>query len=116
MGTIILMITHGYPVKQHDDPLVKAVDAAVNGFSECLEPGAYLVDMIPLRESLLFFLHATMDVNNAPFLPRVVRYVPEWFPRAGWKTKGKRYTESLEFMTEIPHQFVKDQMVSLRSW
>ena len=46
------MISHGYPVKEHDDPVVEVVGAAVNGFSDTSEPGAYLVDMIPLCKSL----------------------------------------------------------------
>ena len=50
-GTIVLMIAYGYSVKKKGrDPLVDLVEAAVGGFSECMEPGAYLVDMIPLRK------------------------------------------------------------------
>lgn len=45
------MMSYGYSVKEHDDPIVDIVEAAVNGFSECLEPGAFLVDMVPLRKS-----------------------------------------------------------------
>ena len=45
------MISHGYPVKEHDDPIVDVVEAAVNGFSECMESGAYLVDTIPFCKS-----------------------------------------------------------------
>ena len=51
-GAIILMIAYGYSVKEHDDFLVDVTEAAVNGFSECMEPGAHLVDMIPLCKSL----------------------------------------------------------------
>jgi len=88
-GAIILMISHGYSVNEHDDPFVDVVEAAVNGFSECLEPGAFLVDMIPL-----------------------LRYVPDWLPGAGWKAKAKRYRKLLDDMADIPHQLVKDQMVA----
>lgn len=48
------MIAYGYSVKEHDDPYVDVVEAAVNGFSESLEPGAFLVDLIPFRESFVF--------------------------------------------------------------
>lgn len=57
-GAIILMLSYGYTIKEHDDPYVDVVEAAVSGFSECLEPGAFLVDMIPLRES--FFLPCSL--------------------------------------------------------
>ena len=46
------MISHGYPVKEQDDPIVEVVAAAVDGFSDTSEPGAYIVDMIPFRTSL----------------------------------------------------------------
>lgn len=42
------MISHGYSVNEHEDRFVDVVEAAVSGFSECLEPGAFLVDMVPL--------------------------------------------------------------------
>ena len=46
------MISYGYPVKEHDDPIVDIVEASVKGFSESMEPGTYLVDMIPSRKPL----------------------------------------------------------------
>ena len=45
------MITYGYTVKEHDDPLVDAVEASMKGFSECMEPGAFLVDVMPFCKS-----------------------------------------------------------------
>jgi hypothetical protein len=64
-GAIILMIAYGYAVKEHDDPFVEVVEDAVKGFSETLEPGAYLVDVIPARQSSFFrFLNAA-DANYA---------------------------------------------------
>ena len=44
------MISYGYPLKENDDPIVNVVEAATSQFSECLEPGAFMVDMIPLRK------------------------------------------------------------------
>ena len=66
-GAIILMIAYGYSVKEHDDFLVDVVEAAVNGFSECMEPGAHLVDMIPLCKSL-FLPGAPVRMPTAPSL------------------------------------------------
>jgi len=62
------MISHGYPVKEHDDPLLGVAEAALNGFSESTEPGAYLVDMIPLRKSP-FLRRRTAGGANYIFLP-----------------------------------------------
>ena len=46
-----MMIGYGYSVEEHKDPLVELVEAAVTGFSEALEPGTFLVDIIPSRKS-----------------------------------------------------------------
>jgi len=104
------MIAYGYSVKGDDDSLLDLAETAVYGFSECMEPGAYLVDMIPFRKSP-FLLGTPVEILKTLF-PRAVRYVPDWFPGAGWKVKAKRYAKSLDDTTEIPYQFVKDQMVS----
>ena len=45
-----------------------------------------------------------------------MRYVPSWFPGAGWKVKAKRFANTLTEMVDVPHQFVKDQMVSRHSY
>ena len=55
-------------------------------------------------------------VNNSVLsLLRIVRYAPDWLPGAGWKAKAKRYANLLDDMANIPHQLVKDQIVSRRS-
>ena len=108
----------------------------MNGFSESLEPGAFLVDVIPSRESTLPpFSHrwGMLTIPAIPtrdfypsirtlripfpfcfvfFLLRTVQYVPDWFPGTGWKVKAKQYGKLLMDMATIPHQFVKEQMVS----
>jgi len=107
------MISHGYSVKEHDDPVVEVVGAAVNGFSDTSEPGAYFVDVMPFRKSLFLPSLLLEMITISCFLSLLtVRYVPDWFPGAGWKTKAKEYARLTEDMAETPHQFVKDQMVS----
>lgn len=46
------MISYGYSVEEHEDPIVDVAEAAGSSFSQCLEPRAFLVDVIPLCESL----------------------------------------------------------------
>jgi hypothetical protein len=115
-----LMIAYGYPVNDKNDPYVALVEASVNGFSESLEPGAFLVDVIPARESLFLLLPPkkspsaemlNLFITN-PLRYETVRYVPDWFPGTGWKVKAKRFANLLTDMAEIPLQFVRDQMVS----
>lgn len=57
------MIAYGYSIEEHDDPYVGVVEAAVKGFSETLEPGAYLVDIFPLREPSFLRSRNAEDAN-----------------------------------------------------
>src|SRR5271154_3940074 len=48
-GAIILKISHGYTIQEENDPLVALADRATEQFSLACLPGAYLVDIIPIR-------------------------------------------------------------------
>ena len=47
-GAIIVRITYGYEVQEKGDPILALAQSAVGYFSSFVEPGAYLVDFIPL--------------------------------------------------------------------
>ncbi|RPD72903.1 cytochrome P450 [Lentinus tigrinus ALCF2SS1-7] len=89
-GGLVLQLAYGY---RASDPggkeLVKVVDDAMDGFSEMTKPNAFLVDVFP-----------------------ILRYVPAWFPGAGWKHKAKLYREYLEEMLLAPFELVKQQMAA----
>ncbi|PSR74371.1 hypothetical protein PHLCEN_2v9879 [Hermanssonia centrifuga] len=89
-GELILRLAYGYKVatEQKEDPLVKIAEEAMQGFSRASEPGAFLVDTIPQ-----------------------LKYLPEWFPGAGFKTTARRMRKDLERLYNVPYEFVKDQMV-----
>jgi len=111
------MISHGYSVKEYDDPIMDIVGAAMNQFCELTAPGAYLVDRVPLCKSLFSRRPTAGGIDRISLSPRAgidrtVRYVPEWFPGAEWKVGAKRFADTLTKMADVPHQFVKDQMVS----
>ena len=87
------MLSYGYPVQPGKDPLVDLVDTAVSQFGQGTDPGAFLVDVIP-----------------------VLKYVPAWFPGAGWKRTAERFRRTLTNMTDVPYRFVQEQIVgSLRA-
>jgi hypothetical protein len=50
-GAIIIRLSHGYQVKETADPIVAIVDRATNQFSAASQPGAWLVDVLPIRTS-----------------------------------------------------------------
>lgn len=56
-GAVILKITYGYNIEPHgEDPLVSLADLALQQFSNAIVPGAWMVDMIPARQSAILKL------------------------------------------------------------
>ncbi|KAG1737603.1 cytochrome P450 [Suillus lakei] len=88
-GAIILRISHGYEVKENNDPFIDLADRAMDQFSRSTAPGAFMVDIMP-------------------FLAKV----PEWFPGAGFKRLAREWHQTLEEMVDAPYKFVKDQMAA----
>ncbi|KAI0267091.1 cytochrome P450 [Gloeopeniophorella convolvens] len=94
IGAIIILITYGYEVLKNDDPFIRLVDIAMRNFSEVIRPGAYLVDAIP-----------------------ALKYIPSWFPGAGFKRYAAQMREDNVNMAEIPFTWAKNAIAtgSLRS-
>lgn len=88
-GAIILRISHGYEVKENNDPFVDLADLAVDQFSKSTATGAWMVDIMPSLAK-----------------------VPEWLPGAGFKRVAREWHETLEEMVSAPYKFVKDQMAA----
>ncbi|KAG0699878.1 cytochrome P450 [Suillus ampliporus] len=88
-GAIILRISHGYEVKENDDPFVDLADRAINIFSQSIAPGAFMVDIVPS-----------------------LAVVPEWFPGTGFKRIAREWHEVIEEWIAAPYQYVKDQMAA----
>ncbi|KAG1869506.1 cytochrome P450 [Suillus subluteus] len=88
-GAIILRISHGYEVKENNDPFIDLADRAMDQFSQCTAPGAFMVDIMPFLAN-----------------------VPEWFPGAGFKRLAREWSKTREDMVATPYKFVKDQMAA----
>ncbi|KAJ5594389.1 uncharacterized protein N7459_000597 [Penicillium hispanicum] len=87
-GAFILKIIYGYNIQPHsEDPLVALADLALQQFSHALVPGVWLVDIIP-----------------------ALKYVPEWFPGAGFQKTARYYRETVTKAAEDPFTFTKYQM------
>ena len=63
----IMKIGYGIAVKESDDPYISMAEIAFTGASEAAVPGAFLVDLFP-----------------------ILKYVPSWFPGAGFQKKAIR--------------------------
>jgi len=104
-GAIILLISHGYEVKETNDPFVELANQATEQFSIATAPGGFLVDLIPASVCPLFF---DVELTHS----RLVRHLPEWFPGAGFKKKAKLWSSTLHELVEQPHNYVKEQLVN----
>ena len=89
-----------------DDPLVDLAHVANSQLSLATAPGAYYVDFAPLGKSLD---HSPMFKDTRTF---TVKHVPSWLPGSGFKTKAKKYSLVSRDFVEIPHNYVKRQLVS----
>jgi hypothetical protein len=51
--------------------------------------------------------------NNSPTLFISVKYIPTWFPGAGFKREAISISKDVEAMLTAPFEMVKNQMVRL---
>ena len=83
-------ICYGITILEHNDPYISIAKEAIGGIAEAGVPGAFLVDLLP-----------------------VLKYVPSWFPGAGFKRKAARWRASICEMLERPYRTVKRDLVSI---
>ncbi|OBT69090.1 hypothetical protein VE03_01398 [Pseudogymnoascus sp. 23342-1-I1] len=87
-GSVILKITYGYTAESHGrDPFVDLAGATMEGFSEAIIPGKWLVDIMPF-----------------------LRYLPDGFPGTAFKGTGRKMADTLRQCVDQPYEFVKQQM------
>ncbi|KIY45954.1 cytochrome P450 [Fistulina hepatica ATCC 64428] len=88
-GAVILRISHGYEVKEQNDPFVELADKAVEQFALSTAPGSFLVNLIPWLSE-----------------------VPEWVPGAGFKVTARSWKATLYEMVDRPYNFVIQQLAA----
>ena len=86
----IMKIGYGISVQESDDPYISIAEVALSGGAEAGIPGSFWVDFLP-----------------------ILKYVPSWFPGAGFQKKAARWREALNTMAETPFVHVKDQLVQV---
>jgi len=84
---------YGIDVQESDDPYIMVAEEAVNGAKQAASPGAFWVDLLP-----------------------ILKYVPSWFPGAGFQKKAAHWREVNKSMVEEPFRYVKEQLVCRRSF
>jgi len=80
-------LSHGYITHEGDDPLVELAELANSQLSKAIVAGGHYVDLFPF-----------------------LKYIPSWFPGAGFKKRAKEYTAVVHDLLEIPHNYVISQL------
>ena len=83
-----MKISYGIDVQESDDPYISLAQIILNGLAEAGIPGAFLVDLFP-----------------------ILKYVPSWFPGAGFQRKAVYLSELNKIMIEKPFRHVEEQLV-----
>ena len=90
LAATIMKIGYGITVQESDDPYISIAEVAMNGFAEAATPGAFFVDWFP-----------------------ILKYVPSWFPGAGFQKKAALWREATNTMAEKPFRHVQEQLVQV---
>ena len=85
-----MKIAYGIDVEASDDPYISLGDESMAGFSEAVIMGTFWVDYFP-----------------------ILKYVPSWFPGAGFQKKAARWREVNASLTEKPFCHAKEQLVGV---
>jgi len=78
----------------------------MNAIDVALLPGAFLVDALPIRTCSGKKVLPKLKVLTI-FVP-TVKYVPEWFPGAGFKTFARNAKKNLDHSVNYPFKHVKE--------
>ena len=84
----IMKVGYGIDVQESNDPYISMAEVAFTGASDAAVPGAFLVDLFP-----------------------ILKYVPSWFPGAGFQKKATVVREATNTMAEKPFRLVQEQLV-----
>lgn len=89
-GSIVVNIAFGLRVKETNDPILEIAQVANDYMLQGAVPGAFLVDALPF-----------------------LKYIPDWFPGAGFQKYGAIGKEAGNRLRDIPFDNGKAAIVSL---
>ncbi|KAJ7065511.1 cytochrome P450 [Mycena amicta] len=87
-GKLIMDIAYGIKVRTEADPYIDMNEEAMHGLSVASMPGAFLVDTFP-----------------------ALKYVPSWFPGAGFKRQAARWRKVRLDSVELPFEETRKNMM-----
>lgn len=83
-GAIIMRATYGYRVRRFDDPFIMMATATLVNLTRASVPSNYYVNIFP-----------------------VLKYIPYWFPGAGWKRKALEWRDQKNTMISETFNWTK---------
>ncbi|OSD02813.1 cytochrome P450 [Trametes coccinea BRFM310] len=86
-GATIMSIGYDIEVQPEDDPYVQTAEEAVASIAETTNAGSYLVDVIP-----------------------ILKYVPEWFPGAGFKKQARIWHAAVDKLFNDPYTVCQERI------
>ena len=87
-GAVFMKISYGIDVQETNDPYIQLTEESLKGITAATIPGAFWVDFFP-----------------------IMKYIPGWFPGAGFQKKAKYWSQINASMLQKPYAFVKEQLV-----
>ncbi|KAJ7339879.1 cytochrome P450 [Mycena albidolilacea] len=88
-GELIMSITYGNDVLDANDPYLKLAHQSMHDLAAACVPGKYLVDAIP-----------------------VLKYIPTWFPGAGFKRDARKWSQATQQYVELPFEEAKRKIAA----
>ncbi|KAI0772509.1 cytochrome P450 [Trametes elegans] len=88
-GSLVLLVVYGYRVSSNNDELLNLAEECVDILSNRVASGGgiWLVDVFPF-----------------------LKYLPSWFPGAGFKRNAAVWKAKMEEFVDMPFELVKDRM------
>lgn len=115
VGSLALKMSHGYTTeKSGQDPLVQLAEEVMSQFSFTGQAGVWMVDILPFCMSIVqSFSCLSLIIRLFNPFTTSVRHVPDWMPGTEFKRIAAKCRRDIDRMVNLPHAFVKQQVVRM---
>jgi len=109
---LTLMVLYGYKATSTDDRFMKLAAESTEVLSNKLVTGGgvWAVDIFPFCASFSLSPSTWLGFSRSKRCP--VRYIPSWFPGAGFKRSAVEWKKLIEDFVNEPYEDCKQKIVS----